>query len=357
MKCHLSSDSVGAPVGLPARARGRSIWEIGGICLLLLSMGCGSLPSVSSRPAKGLTHPNQAPVWVHEFAAPDNNLYGVGTGANLELATRSALIEVAAGLSVSVAQELTLDTSQVGERSQQRFRHQLDSAVGRTNFSEWKRIESAEVAGLYYALVQVDRQRLIGDLRSELESLEASLLGRLDPAPPTSSLRFWAAYRDSGMEIERVEEISVILPGIDRSFDASSSRRRLRAWRDRYELVLAEVVFAVASRDQMGEVAAVVETLLVDARLPVHTQHSCQIGRDVCIEVTGSVTSRQIGGNHVSVINSSWSLHDENGALISSMPHHFTGNSMLSRREAEQDARRRMYEALERSGIESALGL
>jgi hypothetical protein len=283
-------------------------------------------------------------------------LFGVGAAADLPGAKSAALADIGAKLVVSVRAKYVERTVWQDRVLDQRIENDLELQVRDRTFHGFEVLETDLSGGVFYALVKVDRERLVRDTRASYQRLEQALEARLEPAMSRSPLEYYSAYRDARPEIDRTSEALLLLQTIEPGFDLAPHAARQRAYRDRYEWARRRLVFTLVPDEASGGLGRVVQELLSQEGFMAEmgSEAGCAA---ICVEISSTATSRYAARRYMSTVQAVFRVREASGAVAATRQHEVRGTALTGYPEATRAAMRNFQAGFERQGILSVLGL
>jgi hypothetical protein len=325
-----------------------------------LLAGCASAPPVSS-PAPANRTAAALPTW---YLAPPTDtagaLYGVGSASALPAAKSAALVDVASKLMISVQSTLQDRTVLHNDQLDQHIESEIVAHVRDREFQAYEVVESTLSNGLFFALVRVDRSRLILDALDELRALARDLASRLDPTATQTSIAYYMAFRAVEPSLDRAEARVELLSSLSPEFDPTPYRAQHRDYRTRLERAKARVVVALIPSDESGGIVDAVQELLSSAGMQSEVlRGEIEVGEachDVCIEITSEWSSRYAVRRYMVALTTTFKVRDADGSVISARRHQARGSALAGDKEARLAAVAKLREALEHEGVLQAVG-
>ena len=342
-----------------------------------------SNPSDGDAPRSSAPRQRDIPDWALTAATRDHGFeVGVGSGETLERATRIALEDVAARLSVSVEARLRETYREQAGLSTGSLEHVIETRVMGTRFKGWERTRTARVAGLYWVEVRIDRDRLERDAVTELAEISAKVDLQLESAGG-SSLRRLAALRTTAPDRKRAAALTDLLDSLQTAFEREAWDARRASWRASDEAARRALIFEVRSDAASQEIARWLESALSHRRLsvgsgdcayPFPSRHGTGSARSqpgstepasdrdrrppdstdasrrelepVCIEVRSEIVEANVASRHVARIHSFFAVREPGRGVFSESDLVGRGDSpsdrQRARRQALDDLRRRL---------------
>ncbi len=320
------------------------------LALGILVLGCASRGPIGAGAQVGAAPPtprlDSVPEWAlaSPGSAPDA-MVGIGSGASLAEATRYALRDVSARLSVSVESRLrdTLTEDSDGV-TVERLEQVIETRVLGTRFSGWQRTRSAERDGIFWVEVRIDRQQLARDARDELIRLADEIDLRIESAQDSTLRRLWT-LQDTQRDRERVGDLIPLVGMLDPGFDRSTWVARRAGWREAEEAARRALVFEIRTDALSGEIARWVASRLASDRLRTRGG-TCLSPDAICIDIRSELTETDVASRHIARIRSTFSVLEPGGTVLAE-------RDLVGRGDSQSDRDRARRLALDdlRSGI------
>ena len=324
------------------------------LCLVLTQTGCtgwprveAMRPDVSARP--GAVRLESAPSWAltSTLHANGTKIVGIGSGDSLEQATRHALTDVAARLSVSVESRLRNVYREVDGTSTETLEHVIETHVLGTRFSNWERTRSIEIDTLFWVEVEIDRGRLIHDSLLELNDTAGHVDHLLGDASQSALGRLLALQR-TAVDQDRVANLVALVDALQPAFDRAGWNERRATWQAIGRSARRALVFEVRSDSASQEIARWLEAKLATAEFSARNG-KCTNDESVCIDIRSEVIEAELASRYVTRIRSIFSLLEPGGNTVREIDLVGRGNSSAdparARRQAMDDLRENFEEA------------
>lgn len=330
------------------------------LAALLASFACASyvspLPAVAHEP---LSTP---PPW---YLAPPRDtasaLYGVGSAPRLPAAKSAALVDVAAKLVISVRARQVDRSVLHNDQLEQHFESELEARVRHREFRDYEVVESALSAGTFYALVRIDRNRLVADTLRGLIELDREIAFRLERVSEGTPVAYELAYGSALPSLGRAAASVELLRALDPQFDGSPFLSRFRTYRARYESSRDQVVFALLPGVGSTGVAEMVQELFAKEGLQSEVVPSdAEDGgacRSVCVEVEAEWSRRFAARRYLTTLTSTFRVRDASGNVTAARSHKVRGSALTGYAQASAAATEKLRQELLREGVLAAIGL
>ncbi len=306
----------------------------------------------------GIAASKELPRWVtNPPESSEEFLYGVGEGADLESAADAALGSIAGSLRTRVESSSSLRQSQAGHGYEERYDAEIRTQVEGMELSHYRTVESADVAGRVYALVELSRRELIASTLERLRQKEAEIEDLFGSRAGDSLLRRWLDREEPIPAIGDARSALALLVSLDPFFDRAAHEARLRG----YERGLAELstqlrVFVDSDPSAKAFARELVRMLGAAGLRATLTRPS---GPHARVRVEGEVLEGQALSSKTSRLRVSIVVQDERGDDLpgARREHMETGASLSSHETALRLAANKLASKCEQEGVLHFLGL
>jgi hypothetical protein len=361
------------------------------LTVVLISVGCAGLGSGPRVPGAVSSGPNAdgdlRPIAIDLESVPDWALanttrvdeleIGIGSGDTLDRATRLALQDVAARLSVSIDARLRDRYREQDGISVESLEQVIETRITGARFTGWERTRTARRGGVFWVEVRIDRARLVRDSLRDLSELSASIDLQIERARG-SALRRLVALQTTAPERERAAALITLLETLDAGFERGAWDARRASWRRIDESARRSLIFEVQADAESKEIASWLESELADQRLSVRPgdcsifpsasaangnlandtrrpSSDSWVTRDVspqmetepvCIDIRSEIVEADVASRHVTRIRSFFAVSESDGGVLHE--HDLVGrgdsssNRHRARRKALDDLRSRL---------------
>jgi hypothetical protein len=274
---------------------------------------------------------------------------GIGSGPDLDVATRAALVDLASRLSIQVESHLRDIAREIDGKASQNLEQIIETRVLETRLSGWQRTRSTLAAGVFWVEVRIDRRRLIEAALLELGELTRHVDGLLESARG-SALRQLVALQTTSADRDRAYHLIVLLDGVGSDFDRRVWDARRASWQDTDRSARSALVFAVRPDRQSREIASWLESALAAERFAVRAG-GCSDLETVCIDVRSEVVEADVASRYVTRIRSFFAVHEPGGGLFQERDLTGRGDSSSDRRRARRAALDDLHNRLSASPV------
>jgi hypothetical protein len=293
------------------------------------------------------------PAWVSSPPADTQaDFWGVGEGADIDVATRMALRQIAGRLRVSISgvteSSVTVNQATVFRTDQTR----VQEIVRETEFTGVTVKESVRHSNGVYVLVRVDRRMFVRETAARFNDVYQRVKNRLQSADSNDAFTAYRALRAALPDVEqalaqgqllRVVEASAVdaaamnqLSKIAGRLADSASRVKVKIEHAPGDSDMASVISQWVSKAGFQQVLADVNAVLIvkaDERMEsVFDTWNCRVGL--------SLTWRDAAGN-----------------VVANRTHDIRGSSLESAKRARQNAVARWSQATDHADVGVRLGL
>lgn len=327
---------------------------------VLAGLGCVSpfrpLPPVAAAPE------STPPTW-YLTPPPDTEhaLYGVGSGMELPSAKSAALVDVAAGLLVSVRSRLVDRSVLHNGQLEQHIESELESRVRAREFRAYEIVENALSGDTFYTLVRIDRRRLVADTLGRLRELDREIASRLNLASHASPIAYKLEYGDLAPALGRAAASIEMLSTLDPEFDSAPFLARLQTYRVTYERASQQIVFALLPDADSTDVAQLVQELFaregLQSEVIVAGDARASACRNLCVEVVTERSSRFAARRYMTTLTSTFRVRDGSGNVTAARRHVVNATALGGYSEAAAAATHKLREDLQHEGVLRAIGL
>jgi ribosomal protein L16/L10AE len=294
------------------------------------------------------------PEWVQKPPADTAALYyGVGEGADLEAARRTALRDVAAKLRVSVSSTVDSQVTVANESADRFSRTRISEEVRKTTFGKHQ-LERTESSGnTVYALVSVDRAQLVTETRTRLDEVARSARQALASARATQGLDRLRLAGKAKAQADDGGDLLSLLGSASPGFDRAPYARDFAAAIALHDETRQNLGFRIQNRSADEDVAALLRQGMSESGLRV--QDTGATPAIVAIAVESH--EQTIYGSVIVRLKINLSLRSERGGVFAQKDYNVEGSSASDRVLARQAAVRKLAAQFKGKGIAAAIGL
>lgn len=316
------------------------------LCAVVLG-GCLSMGSLTGGGG------GPAPKWV--LNPPEDTAtewYGVGEGADREIARRAALKDVATKLKVSISGKLESRVTDTNGKVDRQASNRVSEEVARTEFRNFS-VEKTEEGGKgFYVLVKVDRPSFVGDIRAKLDPLDAEIDRTEASLAQASALERFIGYRRLLPALDKASAQAELLLGAENGGTGNAKLKRYAALRRSAEDARTGLVFKLQAAPQDADVAAAVGTFATENGMRAETGSGS--GNVLAVKVVAR--EGDIQGFKTVKLNVNLNVRDDKGRSVASRDHEVSGTSRMDYKAARQNAVDELLKVLREEGPLTGLG-
>jgi hypothetical protein len=312
------------------------------ITLALLFSACSNI-----EPKQESTY--SPPAWVTEPPQDTpNNMWGVGSGSDLENAKRSALKDIASRLRVAISAQTQSSITVTDDTVDKYARTQVAEDVQRTEFKNYSVEKSALAGQEFYALVKVDRQAFISNAKQQLATAENEMAKQLAISDHANNLDQFIAQQKALPWIEKAVAASSLLSAVDANFD-SKKVSQLEATRANAKAATQMLILDLKSDKDNNDIALTLRNYLNDTGIRTGKGGSALL-------IKATTNKDVIFGSNTVQLKINFSIMDAHGRSLTSKEFTAYGASMTDHHMARLAALNNLSEKLREAGVLSALG-
>lgn len=280
------------------------------------------------------------------------NLYGVSVGANLEEATKSALVDAAARLMVSISAESSSLSEEDKSGINQEMRQQINQNIEKIDFTNFRVSNTTQAGSQLFVEVEIKRAPFISDQKDKVDfaeqqvsDLEKNLSGGNPIQKRVSLLKI--------LDLEKQIEISSrILAGSGSNISVKEKLSRQANFQNQFNQLTNKIEFYFVISSSK-EITQIIRTALNKEKIKI--ANSPAPGQ-IKIAIKSSSRSSEIYGAHITKLH----IDFENifgGKTIASNEVEVTGSSTLSDKESYLAAVNSLQDKISQDGILKVIGI
>jgi hypothetical protein len=278
--------------------------------------------------------------------------YGVGEGADREIARRAALKDVATKLKVSISGKLESRVTDTNGKVDRQASNRVSEEVSRTEFRNFS-VEKTEEGGKgFYVLVKVDRPSFLGDIRAKLDPLDAEIDRTEASLAQASALERFIGYRRLLPTLDKASAQAELLLGAENGGTGNAKLKRYAALRRSADDARTGLVFKLQAAPQDADVAAAVGTFATENGMRAETGSGS--GNVLAVKVVAR--EGDIQGFKTVKLNVNLNVRDDKGRSVASRDHEVSGTSRMDYKAARQNAVDELLKVLREEGPLAGLG-
>ncbi|MBU6140364.1 MAG: LPP20 family lipoprotein [Proteobacteria bacterium] len=304
---------------------------------------CASSPHKSSEPSWYLS-PKQN---------NSENLYGISVGANLEEATKSALVDAAARLMVSISSESTSTIEEDSRGTNEEMRQQVRQNIEKIDFTNFRISRSEKVGPELFVEIEIKRDPFIRDQKEKTEFSEKQVsdleknLSASNPVQKRASLL-------KILDLEKQIELSSrILVGLGENIDLKEKLSRIAFFKNQLNQLSDKIEFYFEINSSK-EIAQTIRTALNKEKIKVSNSRGGT--NQITISIKSSSRSSEIYGAHITKLQIDFA-NISAGKTVASNTLEVTGSSTISEKESYAAAIKSLEEEISAEGILKVIGI
>lgn len=320
---------------------------------LLFSLLIGGLfacKSLDEDPSK------TTPSW---YDAPKQNngdyLYGVSMGANLEEATKYALIEAASRLMVTISSNSSLLREESQTSTNEEIRSQIKQNIEKIDFVGFQVSRSKKIGYNFFTEVEISRQPFIMQQKESLEFLEKqvdNLSKNLQNQNIVQKRNNLNKILDLSKEIELK---SRILQGLGLDVNLPKKLEEAANFKNQLNLILDDIEIFI-DRNSLVEINQIIVNSLNKEKVKVVEAHNLRNKNEITLKIKSSNKTSKIYGSFITKISINFENSIKNHTIASNSIE-ISGSSVIGEKESYLAAIRNLDDEIQKEGIFKILGL
>ncbi|OYY92970.1 MAG: hypothetical protein B7Y41_13675 [Hydrogenophilales bacterium 28-61-23] len=295
-----------------------------------------------------------APAWVLSTPADSREwFWGVGEGPDLDTAKRAALKDIAAKLRVSISAQLESQISVDNNKVDRKARTRISEEVQKTEFNNFVVEKTAQSGNGFFALVKVDRQAFIRDIKQKLGNLDSLIQPAAAELGKKTPLEKFVALRRLQPNLEKATGHAQLLTGLEPGAASAERLSRLESLQQQAQKAATDLVFRVQAGSSDGDLAAAITAFLNENG--IRTENTAS-GRGNVLAIASSSRSDAIYGSKLVKLKVTLSVQDDHGRAVTSRDFEVSGSSSYDYAGARQSATQKLGAALRDVGPIKGLG-
>lgn len=313
-------------------------------------VSCASKPKIVAQPAKPL------PSWYLTPPANDGSyLYGVGSGSSMEEATKEALDNMLAQLSVAIESSLEI-TTKVGEGASvgysQDTKRNIKSEVAKVKISNYQVVSSEQIRyNQFVVLIKSDRREFARGLKSELDSFFADYESRKKTFANSQMVSKYNFHKDSSRDAESHKTTIAIAKGVDNTTDDKAYLAKALAVQNDFEKIKQTISFGINASGNASKLAEPIKSALVKEKFAISTNAV------LVISVKVDVQTITAAGMKIANVVTVFETRERGGASVGNSRHQFKTNGSNGEAVAVENAASQLALKIQEEGISTVLGL
>lgn len=298
--------------------------------------------------------PATPPPWVIS-PPPDtpSTYFGLGQGHDLPSARRSALRDIAAKLKVSVTGTLESKTTVRNDAVSQSAMSRVTEEVQKTEFKNFKVLQTHAAKDGVYALVSVDRQEFVQNTKDKIDRLLTGIDTATKSLETKPAIEQFMQLRRQRPSIAMARGYFDVLDNKDLSAEDKARMAHLDQLATQSAQVAESLVFRIQSSPQDKDVEAAVSGFLSANNVRTDTG-----GASAAATVKTAVTPRldSIPPSKIVRLTVTLTIGDNKGRSVASRQYVVSGTSLTDHLSARQQAVFALQKELQEVDLVSGLG-
>lgn len=321
---------------------------------LIMNLACASLLLAGC--AGVVTKPNvpTLPGWV--LNPPEDTasaLYGVGEGSSRDTAKSAALKDVAAKLRVTISGKLENQISVHNDKVDRKAITRVSEEVQKTEFSQFTVDQTSPSEKGFYVLVKVDRQALIHDLKSRLDSLDSTIRKENAAIANMTSMERFVVLKKLSPLVDQATTLAQMLVAVGANAGMDERIAEYRRLRQESDDAASRLVFHVQANAADQDIASAVSAFLNDSGMRASTFNTDSGNR---LTVRSSSRTDEIYGSKLVKLTVDLTIYDDSNRTLSSKQYTVSGASRYDSLSARRNAIQKLTESMHDAGPLAGIG-
>lgn len=282
------------------------------------------------------------------------NLYGVAQAFDLEEATKAALADGAARLSVSISATSTSLSEESKFDINEETRRQIKQNIEKIDFANFQVSRSNKIGPNYFVEVEIPRSPFVRGqkeriifLEKKVDDLEKSL-GSANPIQKRLSLLKIIDFT------KQAELSGRILNGAGENIDLREKLSRLAKFENQLNNINDKIEFYFEINSEK-EISQIIKNALNKEHIAI-SQSRNSSSNQVIIEIKSSSRSNKIYGAYITKLHIDFG-NITNGQTVASNSVEVTGSSTISEKESYLSAVKSLEDKITKEGILKTIGI
>lgn len=315
---------------------------------LLLTSCVASKPKIVAQPAKPL------PSW---YLTPPSGssvyLYGVGSGRTMEEATKEALDNLLAQLSVTVESSLEITTRASTTSYSQDTKRNIKTEVAKVKITNYQVENSEQIKyNQFVVLVKVERDEFAKSLIRDVDSFFADYDSRKNTFAQSSIVSRYNFLKESSNKAESHKTTVAIAKGVDSGVDDKAKLAKIQSIQNDFVKARESISFKVLARGNAAKMAEPIKAALNKERFSLDKPNS-----PLTIEIKVSVDYMNASGMKIANVVTTFETKDQRGVSVGSNRHQFKTGGANGENVAVQNTATQLSLKIDEEGIFKVLGL
>lgn len=319
--------------------------------LLLSSCGGGS---------KATSQGSNLPSWYVKPKQNDSqNLYGAAQGNSVEESTKSALVDAASRLMVSISSESSLLREENKTDSNEEMRQKISQNIEKIDFINFKITKSEQNGSAFFTEVQIERMPFISDQKDKLGFLEKQVadLSKISSAQNSQSniLQKRVALLKILDLSTRIELSARILAGAGENVNVKEKLEQIASFKNQLNLFSNKLEFYFEINSPK-EISQIIRNSLNKEKIKISSNRNASNQNQVMMKIKSSSRSSKIYEAFITKLQ----IDFENFAgekVVASSTIEVTGSSSISEKESYAAATQALQDKVDTDGILKILGI
>lgn len=312
-------------------------------CCVLMLLGCSSFSK------------RKYPEWYLNQPKDDSEfLYGIGESYDLDSATKMALKNISEKILVTISSESSVYKAETNVAYIEDAEYSVSEKTEEITFDSYELVKTSSAKNRIFALVKVDKQNLIRSQKKELKKVEGSISSLDKDSRRKSSLERIVALKNMKEIIKQAESKVKIIKSLQPSFDDQPYFSKYSGYGKEYTRLLNNMVFYVKTSSGFDKKAKDVFKKHLNEN-NIKTSDSFASGA-VILDIYSDITNKNIYDSFVTKAKLYLSLM-VGGRTIKTNVLEIKGSSTINRKEAQNNALKKLDKKIEEDGLFKVLRL
>ena len=308
----------------------------------------------SSHKQKVVIKAKELPSWYLKPKQNDKNtLYATGEGKDRQEAIQDALNILSSYLSVHVSSKFS--SKVVQERGF--ITSEINSDVSKIRITSYDIVKAQEFSfERYIVLIKCEKKKLFKSLKKELDQKFDFVEKDKDKASSYNIVKQFKICKEAKNSLKDVKNTLIVLSVLDDGFDSSKYIEKLKDIERDYEKLQSLMSFSVEADSSSQMLKEVLLSGLSAKSLQV-LGSGVNSMEHLKIEIRSKVKHLKSYGFFLSKFSIFITVKDYKNTIIGSNKLNITGQSVKSYEIAEENVSQKLYEKMQKDGVEKIIGL
>lgn len=280
--------------------------------------------------------------------------YGVGSSSNKDQAAKAALAEIAGRWSVSISAEDVSQFELKDGQTRESYVSNIKSQVKSTEFSHFKVLKTEKIDYVYWVLVEVDRAKMIGDLKFKIGRSKKEINRDFANLASVSDLERAKYAAELKPKLLSLRSIAATLRAVDPGYDATADLDDVSNKIANLKKVQSQIVVSIQNDTNTKVFAKDLASKLTQQKVKIVSGSGQS---NTVISISGDVEYNFLMDVHWAKMAVDIQAKDKSGKILATNIHRVTGASPTSKQAALQQANRKLTKKLEQEGLLESIGL